>query len=240
MVLFFVIFECRPVALYWDRSIKGGTCIDQLQFYRWNGVANLLIDFMIWSITLPVVWRLKLSMRQKISLSTLFLLGMLCISLPLILWVHRDSPAFSACVASILRVIVLKQIDPMDTVYTSIPAGIWTVIEQTMGIICACLTTTKPLFDRLFPAKNINGSGMADTATRRPLEHYSSRVDLRHLSDPDMAGFERLDEEIALQASSVFTHACTNPNDDLPVLTNGIMKHQTVEQRSDKRLRLRS
>ncbi len=73
--LFVAIFECRPVEFYWDKSIKGGTCINEIQFFRWNGVANLLTDFMMWSLTLPVIWRLKLSARQKLSLSTVFLLG---------------------------------------------------------------------------------------------------------------------------------------------------------------------
>lgn len=77
IALFIAIFECTPVAYYWDKSITGGTCINQNRFYRWNGVANLLIDFMILSLTMPMVWRLNLEIRQKISLSCIFLLGML-------------------------------------------------------------------------------------------------------------------------------------------------------------------
>ena len=77
VALFIAIFECTPVAFYWDKSIEGGKCINQNQFYRWNGVANLLIDFMILSLTMPMVWRLNLGIRQKISLSSIFLLGLL-------------------------------------------------------------------------------------------------------------------------------------------------------------------
>ncbi|KAL9012167.1 MAG: hypothetical protein Q9173_003048 [Seirophora scorigena] len=53
VVLYFIVclivavLECHPVAFYWDKSIRGGTCINQNQFYRWNGVSNLLIDFMV-------------------------------------------------------------------------------------------------------------------------------------------------------------------------------------------------
>ena len=75
--LLVAIFECNPVPFYWDKSIKGGSCIDQNQFYRWNGVANLLIDFVIWSLTIPVIWHLKLDIRRKILLSAIFLLGLL-------------------------------------------------------------------------------------------------------------------------------------------------------------------
>lgn len=77
IALFIAVFECTPVGFYWDKTIKGGTCINQNQFYRWNGVANLLIDFMILCLTMPMVWRLNLEIRQKISLSSVFLLGLL-------------------------------------------------------------------------------------------------------------------------------------------------------------------
>ena len=75
--LFVAVFECKPVAFYWDKSIENGTCINQKQFYRWNGVANLLIDFLVWMLTLPLVWRLHLSLRQKLSLSFVLVLGLL-------------------------------------------------------------------------------------------------------------------------------------------------------------------
>ena len=75
--LFVAIFECRPVAFSWDKTIQGGYCIKQADFYRWNGVANLLIDFIIWSLTLPVIWRLHMNVKQRLSLSAVFLLGIL-------------------------------------------------------------------------------------------------------------------------------------------------------------------
>ena len=86
VVLYFVVntfvavFKCSPVEFLWDKSIKGGTCINENQFYRWNGFANLLIDFVIWSLTLPVIWRLNLNARQKLSLSAIFLLGLLYVA----------------------------------------------------------------------------------------------------------------------------------------------------------------
>ena len=54
-----------------------GHCINQNSFYRWNAVANLLIDFIIWTLTLPVIWTLSLSRRQKWSLSGVLALGLL-------------------------------------------------------------------------------------------------------------------------------------------------------------------
>lgn len=83
VILYFIanllaaIFECKPVAAYWDHTIPGAKCVDTVAFYRWNGVANLLIDFMILTLTVPMIWRLSLKLKQKITLTGLFLLGSL-------------------------------------------------------------------------------------------------------------------------------------------------------------------
>ena len=82
MICYFVanllaaIFECEPVAAYWDHTIPGAKCVDTVAFYRWNGVANLLVDFMILTLTVPMVWQLYLNLKQKVIVSGLFLLGM--------------------------------------------------------------------------------------------------------------------------------------------------------------------
>lgn len=89
------IFECNPIAFYWDKAIKGGTCIDQNAFYRWNGVANLLIDFSILVLPMMMVWRLKLDLRSKITLTGVFLLGTLYVSL-LLLLLHATLPHLSS------------------------------------------------------------------------------------------------------------------------------------------------
>ncbi|MDI1490430.1 MAG: hypothetical protein OHK93_001633 [Ramalina farinacea] len=128
---FVAIFECTPVAFYWNHTIEGGHCINQTAFYRWNGVANLLIDFGVLGLTMPMIWRLNLATRQKISLSLIFLLGLF------------------ACVASIIRVIAFNVVKNSDITYTIVQPSIWTTIEQSTGIICACLPTLRPLFGRL-------------------------------------------------------------------------------------------
>ena len=74
--LFVAIFQCKPVSYSCDKKISG-TCINQVQFDRWNGIANMLTDLLILSLTFPMVWRLKIAFRQKITLTGIFLLGTL-------------------------------------------------------------------------------------------------------------------------------------------------------------------
>lgn len=75
--LFVTIFECNPVSYHWNKTIPGGSCINEPQFCQYNGVANRLIDLMILSLTFPMVWNLKINVRQKVTLSGKLALGTL-------------------------------------------------------------------------------------------------------------------------------------------------------------------
>ena len=67
---------CHPLARNWDKTVPG-TCVDLIAFFRWNGICNLIIDFMILMLPMPMVWRLKITLKQKVVLSGMFALGLL-------------------------------------------------------------------------------------------------------------------------------------------------------------------
>ena len=67
---------CIPFAYNWDKNVPG-RCVNLVGFFRWNGICNLLIDFLILLLPLPMVWRLNVASRQKLELSGIFLLGLL-------------------------------------------------------------------------------------------------------------------------------------------------------------------
>jgi len=71
---FLLAFVCVPVAAFWDHSIKG-RCLDSLTV--WYGMAgfNLVSDFAIFTMPLPVINSLQLPRRQKYILSLIFGLG---------------------------------------------------------------------------------------------------------------------------------------------------------------------
>lgn len=74
------IFECSPVARVWDHSVEG-TCIDLTGFWYANAAANIIGDFAILFLPMPVVKSLKLPSRQKWGLRLIFGLGVLFVPL---------------------------------------------------------------------------------------------------------------------------------------------------------------
>lgn len=214
--LFTAIFECKPVSYYWDKSNPHGKCINQTAFYRWNGVANMLIDLFILCLTFPMVWRLKIGTRQKITLSGIFLLGTFVF------------------VASVVRVTVFGQLKPKDEPYTNVEPAIWTVVEQGLGITCACLPTLRPLFGRLLfgPSHNVGSSG----TTRSGDIHLSKRSYRPSITRPEdeeamIAGLGALPVENMPTGGIVTTHAtATNSEDPRTVPPEAIVKSQSIEQ----------
>jgi len=67
---------CDPFARNWNKKISG-TCVNLVKFFIWNGISNLLIDFLILLLPIPIVWRLSAPTRQKLELSSIFLFGLL-------------------------------------------------------------------------------------------------------------------------------------------------------------------
>ncbi|KAK4506022.1 hypothetical protein PRZ48_003987 [Zasmidium cellare] len=67
---------CQPTSYFWNKH-QPGKCINEVQFFRWNGVTNLILDFVVLLIPMPMVWNLQLRLRQKLAFTAIFGLGLL-------------------------------------------------------------------------------------------------------------------------------------------------------------------
>jgi hypothetical protein len=63
-----------PVNKFWDPSVPG-KCIKQVDFFRYNGVANMTLDVLVLCLPYPMTWRLQTTARQKLILTGIVLLG---------------------------------------------------------------------------------------------------------------------------------------------------------------------
>ena len=140
-----------------------------------------------------------------------------------------------ACAASIVRVVAFDLIDVNDITYTIVPVSMWNSMEQSIGIICACLPTTRPLFGRLLHNfRHASGRNekphIAGYATSIPLAHYSSRRAADGPTGRARDGFSPLSEENLTGFSSVTAHASQSASGHLPVVPERIVRQQTLVQ----------
>ena len=191
------IFQCTPVKAFWDRNVQGAKCINLPRFTIASGVLNLLTDVLILCLPGPMVWGLHTTVAQKITLTGIFLLGILYV-----LWLPTLKSHYlqtcSVCAISIIRISKLAVVNYSDPTWRLVDVFLWTALENAVGIFSACLPTMSkytaqptyswglhtqgPLFGRFLPG--ISKSASANQKVGRP---SSQRV--------AKAQFDRLFEE---------------------------------------------
>ena len=67
--------SCIPLKKNWEDNVPG-TCIGRPIIWG-NSILHVITDFMIFSLPLPALFRLKINPRQKIALLFVFSLGFL-------------------------------------------------------------------------------------------------------------------------------------------------------------------
>ncbi|BCS03797.1 uncharacterized protein AKAW2_70675A [Aspergillus luchuensis] len=180
-ILFAAIFQCWPIAYVWDKTIEGGSCFNQLAFYRYVSPPNILTDVLILIMPLPYVWKLHTRKGQKLALTGVFLLGSL------------------GTVASILRMTIFFQENATtDPTWTSTNLGIWTILEGGIIIIAACLPPIWPLIMRILP-QQLRSKGSSQT----PQRYYQRRYPTNQANGKTPEGFSRLGDNSQSRGSHV-------------------------------------
>ncbi|CAN9079907.1 unnamed protein product [Alternaria alternata] len=130
--VFSSIFMCVPVRAFWTH--EKATCLNQFAVWFTNAAINIITDFAIILLPIPVIRKLNLGKRQKIGLISIFAIG-----------------GF-VCLVSILRLQSLVAIsNSADPSYDNPPAATWSSVESNVGIICACLPLLRPLITKWLP-----------------------------------------------------------------------------------------
>ncbi|KAG9697420.1 ribosomal protein L27, partial [Aureobasidium melanogenum] len=133
--VFASIFICNPVRKVW-RPMTPGKCLSTRTYWVSVTAVNIVLDFAVLALPMPVISRLKLPKKQKIGLVGVFLLG------------------FFTCAVSVVRLVLVHNAYVRhDFTASSAEAVTWSMVEANVGIICASLLALKPLMAYLFPQR---------------------------------------------------------------------------------------
>ena len=72
-----IIFQCTPVDTIWKQFELHYLpyCVNQQQVYFAIAISDLILDVFIFTLPLPMVYKLQLPSKQKFAVSGIFLLG---------------------------------------------------------------------------------------------------------------------------------------------------------------------
>jgi uncharacterized membrane protein len=76
VLTFLLTLVCVPVAKFWEPTVKGH-CLNELAIWYVVAGVNLVTDFTVCFMPLPVISHLHLPPRQKLMLAGVFCLGLL-------------------------------------------------------------------------------------------------------------------------------------------------------------------
>ena len=74
VLIVFVILHCIPFTALWDPTVPAH-CVNTDEVVLVCGVFNFATDLAILILPMPELWKLKITRKQKLQITFLFLLG---------------------------------------------------------------------------------------------------------------------------------------------------------------------
>ncbi|KAH9905310.1 hypothetical protein F4778DRAFT_802798 [Xylariomycetidae sp. FL2044] len=137
------IFGCRPVSAAWDPALAASAqCIDKGKFYLGATVSNVIMDTVILLIPLRIIVPLQVPKRQKVMLLFVFATGGLAIA--------------AAVQNSLLTSRLWRS---ANYTYDTAIELMWLHVETSCCVVCASLSSLKPLVSRFFGGRFLSGGG---------------------------------------------------------------------------------
>ncbi|KAI0835828.1 integral membrane protein [Hypoxylon sp. FL0890] len=148
------IWQCTPISRAWDKSIPG-TCISITGNWYANAGFSIATDISILVLPMQPIYRSNLPTKQKWALIVVFALGMF------------------VTITSLLRMQTLNFSSTSDDPTYDVVSSTWTVIEENVAIICACLPMCKGPLNWLFPSIFAPSSRRASSGYK-PSQHTAN------------------------------------------------------------------
>ncbi|KAI4218632.1 MAG: hypothetical protein L6R36_008843 [Xanthoria steineri] len=166
------IFQCHTITDAFRPEVVGaldGRCINlQAMFYGALGT-GFTLDLVILILPFQQIWNLRLERRRKLELMAILSLGGL------------------ACLASILRIVALGDLKQTDLTYSGASTYMWSQIEPSAAILCACFVTYRPLF-RDLRVRNIFSSFSRRSASKGESDvsrRFPTNIPISHLGSDE-------------------------------------------------------
>ena len=70
-----LVFASKPTAYFWDHAIRNAKGVNEIPFGIGISVANVITDFIVLILPVPILWKLQMKKEKKIAVTAIFLLG---------------------------------------------------------------------------------------------------------------------------------------------------------------------
>ena len=150
------IFQCRPISATFETfTPMDATCTDIVTIYLSSAPLNLITDFAILFLPMPILTAMRLPRKQKIILIVTFGVGIFVTAVDVVRIAYLQSAAETR-LTEIQNNVHSNDGASRNAVQTDFSwyasfSFMWSVIEVSVGIMCACVPGLKPLVSRFLP-----------------------------------------------------------------------------------------
>ncbi|KAM0425958.1 hypothetical protein ACHAPT_008897 [Fusarium lateritium] len=134
--VFAAMFSCTPISYFWHQwdGLHEGRCTDSNATLWSHAGFSVALDLWILAVPLWQIRGLQLHWKKKLSVAVMFSVGTL------------------VTIVSIIRFQALVHFGKsMNKTWELYNVSVWSTIEITVGIMCACLPTIRVVLVRIFP-----------------------------------------------------------------------------------------
>ncbi|KAK0618505.1 hypothetical protein B0T17DRAFT_656595 [Bombardia bombarda] len=123
--------QCIPITRAYDPTV-GGYCIHYGKLSLVVAVCNVITDFIIATMPIPIVMKIRMSHKKKVTIITIFAAGS------------------TAVIVSIVRLVYSLDVGSVDGSWTAIPAAYTGALELTLGFLVVSIPAYRMLYKRIF------------------------------------------------------------------------------------------
>ncbi|KAK5165791.1 uncharacterized protein LTR77_008714 [Saxophila tyrrhenica] len=182
-----LIFSCVPVSAAWNFAEQAtAKCFSNDTFSSiglFNSIINIATDFLFALIPIPIIYKLQVNTRTKVTLAVILSLGLV------------------ACASAIVKAHLQTTFLTDQDRFWHDGFMVWNMIELCLGVLAASLPALKPLFNAFFQStktalglsgsrSKASGHGPAGIVGSNGYKRYGSSRDVDDMMGHNVAFHE--------------------------------------------------
>ncbi|KAK4496304.1 hypothetical protein PRZ48_012284 [Zasmidium cellare] len=151
---FVTVFQCEPIsAVFKLVTPANATCTDILTIYLASIPLNIITDLALLFLPMPILTGMRLPRKQKIILMITFSFGIFVAVVDVVRVSYLQSAAMTRLqeIQSQASSDGRQRAEETDSSFYLAFSFMWSAIEVSVGIMCACVPGLKPLVARFMP-----------------------------------------------------------------------------------------
>ncbi|KAK3902818.1 hypothetical protein C8A05DRAFT_15174 [Staphylotrichum tortipilum] len=142
--------QCRPISSYWNLARTKADCFNENPMLMAHSISGAILDFFVWALPLPTLYRAKLPLKQRLALLTLFSVGLVVV--------------FAGCIRIYWIHLVVET--TYDVTWYGFQMWLWTAVEVQLAIVCGCVPWLKSLKRMWKPQTTVSKASAQQTGPR--------------------------------------------------------------------------